>query len=77
MRVHGLGKVIKIFKSLKPKKSMCEACYCDFYNGHGGNTKECWHFKKAQVALMTFYRSLNSCDYDVKTKALTCYQGTN
>ena len=54
--VVGYGKTIRVYKSLKPKKSMCQGCHCDFYNGENPyGIKECWHYKDAKVADAEFY----------------------
>lgn len=74
--VVGYGKTIKVYKSLKPKKSMCEGCSDNFYNG--GNPygiKECWHFKDAKVADAEFYLSMSSVKPTLIRKILSCYRG--
>lgn len=74
---HGFGRIKREYKTLKPKKSMCSGCYCDFYN-HRENFdgKGCWNFEDAKVCLKEAYPNI----YSKKTetyKSLSCYRGVN
>jgi len=74
--VIGYGKVKRIYKTLKPKKSMCVGCGDDFYNGHNPyGIRECWHFKKAKVVDAEFYLSSNSVEPTLIKETLSCYKG--
>ena len=74
--VVGYGKTIRIYKSLKPIKAMCQDCSDDFYNGHNPmGIKECWHFRDAKVVDAEFYISIHSVQPTLIKKTLSCYRG--
>ena len=68
-------KVLRIYKSLKPKPEMCRGCRQDFYNGNNNmGIAKCWHFKTAQVADIQGYSSTNAIHADtILKRRLTCY----
>ncbi len=78
---HGYGTIDKEHKTLKPKKSMCSGCYCDFYNYRTGldGAKECWSFKDAKVVDKTAYPNIhcNASKREKYKKTLSCYHGVN
>ena len=75
--VIGYGETLRVYKTLKKSKSLCEGCHCDFYNSKNPmNIKECWHYATAQVADKLFYPNTNSYDKDrIKMRVLACYRG--
>ena len=73
----GQGTEVRIYRSLKPNKKMCEGCHCDFYNNKNPwGIKECWHFKDAKVADKKFYPNFNCTDAQMLTvkKTLNCFR---
>lgn len=74
---HGYGEIIKTYKTLKPKKSMCSGCYCNNYNYSLGGAKECWSFKTAKVVNKSVYRDINSTNKIKVKKTLSCYHAVN
>lgn len=57
---HGYGTVLFEYKTIRPNKSMCSGCYCDFYNhgGIAGQTKECWSFAESKVVELYIHESI-------------------
>lgn len=76
--IHGSGKIIREFKTLKPSKQMCRGCYDDVYNHGCGGASECWAFKGSKVVTKIGYRSIHSTKMDTKiSRTLSCWHGVN
>lgn len=66
------SKIIREYKSLKPKIEMCLGCQQDFYNDKNVmGIKRCWHFKDARVVDLRGYGSIN--EVKIIKKTLSCY----
>lgn len=79
-RIHGLGIIVRLYKSLKPKKSMCHGCRDDFYNDHNPyGVKECWGFKNARVVDKVGHSSIHVCGGpDTRiVKTLSCWNSVS
>lgn len=79
-RIHGSGTIVRLYKSLRPNKSMCDGCRNDFYNGNNPyDVKECWSFKDAQVVDKVGHSSIHVCGGpDTKmVKTLSCWHAVS
>jgi len=74
---HGYGEIIKTYKTIKPKKSMCSGCYCDDYNYGLGGERECWSFKDAKVVDKSVHRDIYFTKKFKVKKTLSCYHAVN
>jgi len=73
----GTGIVIREYKTLKPKKTMCRGCRQNFYNGNNNlNVSSCWNFKDAKVCDKQHYFDINSTGMGIKKRTLHCWNGS-
>lgn len=79
-RIHGGGKIVREYTSLKPKKSQCSGCRDNFYNSQGGmDGTGCWSFKSATVVDKVGHSSIyveNGPD-TIMRKTLSCWHAVS
>lgn len=77
---HGVGTIVKEYKTIKPEKYQCSGCRDNFYNGNNEyGVKECWSFKTAKVVDKEAYPNIDCNDSQRKKykKTLSCYHSVN